>query len=250
MADDAWYYSRFLDLVQRLPPPSGARYDQSVLCRPEVLVASEGELEAYYWPLSPVPTGVKVYIVGITPGWTQMELFYRRFREEHLARPAASRAQLLRSLQGEAAFAGMRKRLVEWLDCIHLNEALGIASIESLFAADRALLQTGSIVEFPVFVAGKNYSGDKPKLLRSPMLRTFVESTMAARLSRASKALVVPLGNSVSECIEHLCQMEILEPERCLLGFPHPSGINSHGPGQFRKVRDRLRLQVDEWFAR
>jgi hypothetical protein len=39
----------------------------------------------------------------------------------------------------------------------------------------------------------------------------------------------------------------VIEPRRCLFGFPHASGANGHRQKFFNERRDRLRRTVADW---
>ena len=65
----------------------------------------------------------------------------------------------------------MRNNLVALLDSIGLNQALQIATTGSLWEADAHLIHFTSVLRYPVFIDGKNYSG-APTPLGAPMLQT------------------------------------------------------------------------------
>ncbi|HEY5013004.1 MAG TPA: hypothetical protein VIK61_09895, partial [Acidimicrobiia bacterium] len=54
-------------------------------------------------------------------------------------------------------------------------------------------------------------------------------------------ALVVPMGKAVSTALTLLA---VTDPERCLTGFPHPSGANGWATRQFEEQRAQLRRKV------
>jgi hypothetical protein len=47
-----------------------------------------------------------------------------------------------------------------------------------------------------------------------------------------------------------LVSNSMLERRRCLIGFPHPSGLNGHRIAQFSARRLEMSSAVKEWFFR
>jgi hypothetical protein len=62
-------------------------------------------------------------------------------------------------------------------------------------------------------------------------------------------ALVVPLGTAALEAVTLLPSDGLLDPERCLLGFPHPSTNNGWRVWQYTASRGTLRDEVAQWAA-
>jgi hypothetical protein len=168
-----------------------------------------------------------------------MEIAFRMARK-HLLNGVGA-AEVCQEAKRHASFAGsMRKNLVSMLDTLGLAEWLGISSIASLFTEHRRLLHTTSVIRYPVFVRGRNYTGHNPEMLDTPILRWFVDNLLSEELQRLPQAMVIPLGRSVSTVLEHLVKSQTVERDRCLLGFPHPSGANGHRLRQFDECRPRL----------
>ena len=111
-------------------------------------------------------------------------------------------------------------------------------------------VHTGSVIRYPVFVNGRNYTGHGPDMLRSQLLRQCVESVLAPELASVPRALVVPLGNAVSAALQHLCNLGALSAERCLFGFPHPSGANGRRVKDFVERREEMRHMIAIHFRR
>jgi hypothetical protein len=42
-------------------------------------------------------------------------------------------------------------------------------------------------------------------------------------------------------------EKELLDPDRCLFGFPHASGANGHRKKFFNERKEQLRLAVTNW---
>jgi hypothetical protein len=214
---------------------------------PTFLLHSEAGLEIYYAPFDYVNEKAKVVLVGITPGWTQMEIGYRFARLGLLQ--GLPPGEVCAFAKRQAGFAGsMRKNLIDMLDGVHLPQALGIPTSARLFSDRPDLLHTTSAVRYPVFVGRKNYTGHKPGLLETPALRGYVREVLAGELGLAGAALIIPLGHSVSQALRALIEEGRLDQSRCLLGFPHPSGANGHRASQFAHAQSRLQATVREWF--
>lgn len=63
----------------------------------------------------------------------------------------------------------------------------------------------------------------------------------------AKNALIVPLGKSVSDVLRIFVKDGLLEEDRCLFDFPHPSGANGHRKPQFEECKERHMNQVSNW---
>ena len=87
----------------------------------------------------------------------------------------------------------------------------------------------------------RNYTGHSPSADRSQLLKRIVRTKLAPELATTADALIVPMGTAVSGLLESLADVD---PARCLIGFPHPSGANGHAASQFAARRDALRLKV------
>lgn len=204
------------------------------------LLGREGRLSVYYAPVDWINRDARVALVGLTPGWQQTKIAFDEFgkaRRQGLSERDASRAA-----KALASFAGMRKRMCTWLDDLEVAGWLGIASTEELFETRRELVHTTSLIRYPVFVgdSAENYTGYSPTPVKSALLRAIVDAVLVPELAMLPNALVVPLGRSVSTALGAAG----VDPRRCLSGFPHPSGANGHGPGQFATERAAMRRVV------
>jgi hypothetical protein len=130
------------------------------------------------------------------------------------------------------------------LDGIGLQEALGLSTSTELFSSRRDLLHTTSIIRYPVFVDGKNYTGSSPDLTRSPFLLAFTREILVPELRSVPEALIVPCGTAVEAVLTMLTAEGVLSADRWLSGFPHPSGANGHRVRLFEQNRRQLRRQV------
>lgn len=210
----------------------------------DFLMERNGKLEMYYAPHNEyINPSAKVVIIGLTPGWTQMRVAMQEARaglEEGL-----SDEEVCRRAKEVASFAGtMRLHLVGMLDALDLHRQLELPSCGALFQEQRALLHTTSLLRFPVFAAKQNYSGSQPNLLTNPFLRTAALSSIHDELTRIKPALIIPLGKMVERVLQLLTQEGKLDAERCLWGFPHPSGANGHRQIQFDHHQDDMKNRI------
>lgn len=155
--------------------------------------------------------------------------------------------EVLRLVKADASFKKLRARLVEYLDGICLAEVLGVASTAALFESRRDLLHTTSILRYPVFVDGKNYSGSGKAMADVPALAEMVDQLFAPEIEAVPGALVVPLGKAVDATVATLVRSGRLDAARVLSGFPHPSGANAGGPARFARNQPALAEKVRGW---
>lgn len=240
MAAPGSNFPYFKDQIAALSPSP----DKSELLGGEFLL-HEGVVDVHYAPFDGTNPEARVVLVGITPGWTQMQQAFET------ARAALVRGddddEVLRRVKGEASFKGMRSTLVRYLDGIGLPGALGVGSTEALFSTHRHLLHTTSILRYPVFVDGENYTGSKPRMADVEFLREQIEGMFAPEMDAIPAALIVPLGRAVDESVASLVRAGHIDTVRILTGFPHPSGANAGGPAQFERNRDDMANQVAHW---
>lgn len=206
--------------------------------------AAEG-LAIYDAPLGWTNHDARLALIGVTPGFTQMQLVYRAVRTYLLAGANANDA--CRLAKYEASFGGaMRANLVRMLDDLGVPELLKVASATDLFGSSSHLLHTTSAVRYPTFLHGQNYTGSRPPLVRSAFLMRYIRDVLAPELSQLHAAVFVPLGNSVAAALELLETERRIPAGRTLHGFPHPSGANGHRARQFEKMKPAMRRQIEE----
>jgi hypothetical protein len=229
-------YAPDVAALARIEPP----VDRAVLDRPDLLLGREGKLSVFYGPFDSVNTDARIVLLGLTPGWTQLRIALDAYCSA--IRSGASDAAAQVAAKHAASFAGMRIRLVRWLDDIGVPQWLGIPTTSYLFEDD-SLLHTTSLVRYPVFVGEEraNYRGASPRPAASSLLRELIRNLLVPELASIPDALVVPLGSAVSAAVSEL---DIADPGRCLIGFPHPSGANGWADRHFAKNRDQLRRTV------
>jgi hypothetical protein len=234
---------RVAALIRSLPERQ--EYSHEDLLVPALQLATEPTegLVVYDAPIDWINRDARVALIGVTPGFTQMEIVYRSVRRHLLA--GAHPDDACRLAKYEGSFGGpMRANLVRMLDDLGVPQLLGIRSAAELFGSASHLLHTTSAVRYPTFRGTRNYTGSRPPLAHCAFLMQYVREILASELSLLKSAVFVPLGKSVATVLE------LLENERCipygrtLYGFPHPSGANGHRTRQFEEARPLLRRRL------
>ena len=240
-------FERFAPVIAALPPRE--RLTRDDLLVPPFLLQAEGRLAVYYAPFDYVNPRARVALVGITPGFRQMEIALRASRDAILA-GGLSAAEICARVKYQASFAGpIRKNLLAMLDGIGLPAALGIGSSALLYGERRDLLQTSAVVRHPVFVGGADWTGHTPPVRASPILRRYLREAMLPELRAVPDALIVALGKCASDALDVLVGDGALDPARCLIGLPHPSGANGHRKAQFARAQPAMAERVAAWFG-
>lgn len=235
----------YYEVIQSLPLKS--KYTKEELMIPELLVKAEKTVEIYYAAHNEhFNPNAKVFIVGITPGFAQMEksiVVARRCIEEKLS--LEETAYLCKK---EARFSGpLRKNICAMIDELGLNKMLNLKSTSELFEEADTLLHTTSMIPFATFVKGKNYTGHTPNLMKNRFLMGEVEAHFYPQVEVLKEALIIPLGRCVEEVVKGLIEAGKLDEKRCLLGFPHPSGANVHAKKQFEEEKQQMMVKVREF---
>lgn len=223
-------------------------FDKRDILNENFLLYSKNNMTIYYAPHNEIINDkAKIFIVGITPGWTQTSIAYKTAHDGLMNNLDY---ETIKSLcKRNSRFAGsMRNNLVEMLDELKLNEKLHITSCMELFHNEDKLLHTTSIIPYPVFINNKNYTGSNPKILEHEILRSFAQKYFYKEVSKMKNALIIPLGKSVEEVLEFMISERLIKKEQCLLGFPHPSGANGHRKKQFAMHKEKLLNTIDSYF--
>lgn len=148
------------------------------------------------------------------------------------------------------SFSNMRRLIAAMFDELGIPAALGISRSDELFATKYDLLHPTSCIRYPVFKWSNrdhrwiNYPGHGPSLLKWPTSLRFIEQILADELQQIPDALVVPCGEAVSEALGHLASKRLVDPDRCLFGFPHASGQNGHRKKYFELRKQELKVSV------
>jgi hypothetical protein len=229
-------FSRFADSIRH--------YDGNPQSA-DLYLASDGALSAYYAPFDALNNAARIVLVGITPGKTQAHNALVAARDQ--LQRGASHEAALRAAKATGAFSGgMRSNLVAMLDRIGLAQRLGFQSCGALFGGSSQVLQTASVLPFPVFVNGANYNGT-PDPLKSAFLRGMVVEHFEPIVRALPDALYVPLGPVPAKVLEWLRLEGKLHSNRVLAGLPHPSGANAERIAYFlgKKARQDLSTKTD-----
>ena len=212
----------------------------------ELRLYSDPALDVFYVPVEHQNPTARLVLLGLTPGFHQARVAFDAF-----ATAIASGApvhEALASAKHSAAFAGsMRANLCMMLEAIGIPSRLGVADAAALFVPPQRLVHLTSALRYPVFKAGRNYSGS-PAPTTHPELRRMIEFLLAPELAGVPSALVIPLGKAAQSAADLLIHLNQLDPARVLRGFPHPSGANGHRKQQFTSYLPAMRLRVACWF--
>ena len=193
------------------------------------MIKREDNIEIYYAPFDYINSKAKIMIVGITPGLQQMLQSFE----------AVNEGRSLKEVKDLSSFKGsMRTTLIKYLDALNINKKLKIKSCESLFNINSKYLHSTSLIKYPVFDKGRNYSGSG--LLKKKILLDFLEAHFVKELKKLDKTIIVPLGNTVSSTIDYLNNEFKLNLKCFLKGFPHPSGLNVRKDIQFKENKVRM----------
>jgi hypothetical protein len=221
-------------------------YTKEDLMKEKYLVSSEGEIEIYYAPFDYINVKASLVIVGITPGWSQMEKSFKTIIKELSKIDDFSMA--LKKVKSESSFAGsMRNNLIKMLDELELDKKLNIESTSELFAIENDLLHSTSAIKYPVFNNGKNYTGCSPSPIKSKILWEQIEKSFIPEINKFKGKLIIPLGKSVNEILLKIQSNNKLNDNFILNGFPHPSGANGHRAKQFEKNKEDMKRIIEKW---
>ena len=216
--------SKFLNQIRSLK-----KINKSTITNKNFLIKREDNIEIYYAPFDYINSKAKIMIVGITPGLQQMLQSFE----------AVNEGRSLKEVKDLSSFKGsMRTTLIKYLDELNINKKLRIKSCESLFNINSKYLHSTSLIKYPVFDKGRNYSGSG--LLKKKILLDFLEAHFVKELKKLDKTIIVPLGNTVSSTIDYLNNEFKLNLKCFLKGFPHPSGLNVRKDIQFKENKVRM----------
>ena len=205
------------------------KINKSIVINNKFLINKEGNIKIYYAPFDYVNSKAKIMIVGITPGLQQMLQSFQVIND----------GKSLKEVKDLSSFKGsMRTTLIKYMDALKVNKKLKIKSCESLFDLHSKYLHTTSLVKYPVFDKGRNYSGSN--ILKKEILLNFIEKNFLKELKIHQNSIIIPLGNTVSSTIRYLNEKYNLKLSCFLEGFPHPSGANARKNIQFKENKSRM----------
>lgn len=197
----------------------------NILTDSKLTIKRDGNIQVCYAPFDHIERSARLAIVGITPGMTQAVYALNALNDAKLAGKSIEEA--LRGAKMTASFSGaMRSNLVEMLDYIGVADLLNIQSTATLFEFGSTDMHFTSALRYPVFVDGKNYAGN-PSMLKTPLLRSMVETHLAEEAKILPDAIWLPLGPQAEEAVLHVAGKGLLKRNNILAGMPHPSGANA-----------------------
>ncbi len=239
-------FHTYKNLIESLPIP----FNDEALLNDQFLLEKDEKkkLEIYYAPFEYVNGNAKVVIVGITPGLHQMKKSYSTVL--NVMDQQLSDEEILHEVKKNSSFEGpMRKNLIQMLDELGLNDYLRLSSSSELFNTASHLVQTMSVLPYPVFYSGKNYNGSIPNILKTDLLQRHILDYTAGELKKLNNALIIPLGVNVSKVIVYLADNGYVNKESILNGFPHPSGGNGHRHKQFAANKKDMQRKLQDYFG-
>lgn len=206
---------KFASVLQGERPP--------VVRDPRLLLDASGSVKVYYAPFEYINPCARIVLVGITPGPTQMVNANNEARRVLLA--GGKYAEAVQAAKGVGAFSGepLRTNLVNQLNHWGFHSWLGLHDSAELFTSARHLVQTTSLLRYPVFVNDEDYRGN-PDMTKHPLLRKYLVENFVAEVEVLKDAVFVGLGPQVQKVLDRLVQERVLGKERIIGGMLHPSG--------------------------
>lgn len=228
----------YMDSIKRLPIKD--KYTKEEILTKDFLIEKEKDIEIYYAPHNEyINPKAKIFIVGITPGFQQMSTAISEARRMLEITNDINEIQYRCKIAGR--FSGsLRKNIISMLDDIKLNEFLGLVSCSELFKDKDYLLHTVSLIPCSVFVKGKNYTGHTPKLIKSEFLMKYVYDNFVKEVGTLEDVIIIPLGRAVEAVLEKLVEMQVINENQILKGFPHPSGANVNRLTQLEENKEAM----------
>ncbi len=190
---------------------------------PRLLIEQDGALQVYYAPFEYINPAARVVLVGITPGPTQM--FNANAEARRVLLRGGSDSEAMELAKQVAAFSGepMRSNLIKQLNHWGFHRWLGIQDAADLFNGKQDLIQTTSLLRYPVFVDGKDYRGS-PDMMKTRILRGQLMAGFIREVQALPNAVFVGLGPAVQKILNRLIVEGTLPAERVIGGMLHPSG--------------------------
>jgi hypothetical protein len=236
----------FLPAIKTLSPQKPLTKQNLLTDR--FLIEKAKDLSMYYAPHNEyINNKATIVMVGITPGWNQMKTAFEQLLKSLDSHDNTE--QILKEVKIAASFSGtIRSNLIHMLDECGIPEAIHASSSASLFNENRQLLHTTSIIKYPVFYQGKNYTGHQPGIHQSPLLTSYAYEVFPEELGQIQQsALIIPLGKTVESVFHKLLKEGKLSQHSYLFGFPHPSGANGHRKKQLQQQKESLISTVKAW---
>jgi len=188
-----------------------------------LLMDSEDGVSIYYAPFEYNNPSAKIVLVGITPGPAQMVNANNEARRNLLS--GSDYDMAMRNAKETGGFSGkpMRSNLINQLNHWGVHSWLNLKDSSELFSTSRNLLQTTSLLRYPVFVDGKDYRG-KPNMLKHPLLKKYLFEHFVSDVNSLENAIFFPLGPTVKKVIDTLVEQGAIDESKVATGLLHPSG--------------------------
>lgn len=230
--------------------PLKKSYTKEELLTPDFCLEQQGNIEIYYNTHNEhINPHAKLFIVGITPGFAQMNTSIVAARQ--CIEEGIPIEEMPYRCKVAARFSGtLRKNIIDMLDELELPKCLEINDSSELFGQRDDLLHTVSMIPFATFVKGKNYTGHSPDLMKSELLMDYVKTFFYPQIDLLKDAFIVPLGRCVENVVLELIKEGKLKEEQCLLGFPHPSGANVNRKKQFEAEKAQMQQKLQDFFIK
>lgn len=231
----------YKDVIKKLPLKD--KYTKDELLVKDLIIEKNNNTEIYYAPHNEhINLDAKIFIIGITPGFSQMSTAISE------ACKGLENGKNIKEIQYDCKKAGrfsgvIRKNIINMLNELQLNKILNINDCSELFDEKDYLLHTVSLIPYPVFVKGSNYSGHTPKLMNTEFLMKYVYENFVDELKmlkNSNDIILIPLGKAVEEALLKLADNGLLNEKNILKGFPHPSGANVNRVKQFNNNKDYM----------
>jgi len=209
-------------LIERFAPVlCGSR--APVVRDPGLLMDGSGPVKVYYAPFEYINPHARIVLVGITPGPTQMVNANNEARRVLLA--GKSNEDAIQAAKSVGAFSGepLRSNLINQLNHWGFHNWLGLGDSAELFSSARHLVQTTSLLRYPVFVNDDDYRG-APDMTKHPILHRYLLENFAAEVEHLKGAVFVGLGPLVQKVLNRLGQEGAINTDRVIGGMLHPSG--------------------------
>lgn len=177
-------------------------------------------VEVFYLPFEHINLKARIVLVGMSPGNKQM-MEVAETVSEQLSR---FNEIDLQEIKKRGAFAGikMRSNLTRMLNYYDIPSLIGVASGEALFGSRWESLQTTSILRYPVFVDGKDYTG-QIDMLDNKVLRKYVVNYFCREIAALDNPYIIPLGDEAADALNRLVKEGLVSGERVIDRFRHPS---------------------------
>lgn len=240
-----FFFENYEQSILKLPIKE--TYDKEDLMTDEFMYEKDNKLEVFWAPFESINRDAQVIMLGITPGWTQMQLSFNYVRKNI---GGEKTEDLLRNAKREASFGGViRKNLIDMLDGIELNKHLNINSCAELYGEKNHLLHSASALRYPVFINRKNYTGSSPSMFKHRVLFQMIHELLVPELSEVKEAVIIPAGKAVSEVVRHLTEEGQIRNQTILYNFPHPSGANGHRKKQYEENKGYFKEMLNNHFS-